>query len=606
MNDLHTAAAATPSDTLPAANRNGGLAVVATLAAHGVDTIFGIPGTHNLELYRHLPHFGIAAVTPRHEQGAGYAADGYHLLSGRPGVVITTSGPGLTNVVTAAATAYAESRPMLILSPGVPTGMEGADAGLLHETKDSSGALSHLLVSSRRARTAEGAAQAVADAFALFASSRPGPVHIEVPLDVLEGPWWGTAPHPLAPRLPRATADTVDRAAGLLRGARRPLIIAGGGSRHAADRLTALAERLDAPVATTCNGKGVLDESHPLALGSNIRFGAVQEASRDADVLLVLGTELADSDLWGGSVGAQNGPAHDPAGSAAPGPAGTTDGLALESARDVRAPRPDGQQVIRCDIDPDQLNKNLIGDVLVHSDTGIFLDALLTALDAGRGGADGDGAPQGSVASAAADTTDGRRRAEDLRTACAAEFDEAGIGSRITRAVAAAGGSDVVIGGDSSQVTYDGTVHALRARRPDQLLYMPGFATLGYGIPAALGAKIAAPERAVVALLGDGAAMFSVQEVMTAVELGLAIPFVVVDNGGYAEIEDQMTARDMAPFAVRLARPDFAALGRAMGAHGTTVDVPVESPEFDSAVRAAVSAALTADRPTVIHVLAPR
>ena len=100
--------------------------------------------------------------------------------------------------------------------------------------------------------------------------------------------------------------------------------------------------------------------------------------------------------------------------------------------------------------------------------------------------------------------------------------------------------------------------------------------------------------------------MFSVQEVMTAVELGLAIPFVVVDNGGYAEIEDQMTARDMAPFAVRLARPDFAALGRAMGAHGTTVDVPVESPEFDSAVRAAVSAALTADRPTVIHVLAPR
>ncbi|MDN5661847.1 MAG: acetolactate synthase, partial [Brevibacterium aurantiacum] len=100
--------------------RNGGRAVIATLAAHGVDTIFGIPGTHNLEFYRHLSEFGIRAITPRHEQGAGYGADGYFLVSGKPGVVITTSGPGLTNVITAAATAYAESRPMLILSPGVP------------------------------------------------------------------------------------------------------------------------------------------------------------------------------------------------------------------------------------------------------------------------------------------------------------------------------------------------------------------------------------------------------------------------------------------------------------------------------------------------------
>ena len=112
--------------------RNGGRAVVAALAAHDVDTIFGIPGTHNLEFYRHLPEFGIRAVTPRHEQGAGYGADGYFLLSGKPGVVITTSGPGLTNVVTAAATAYAESRPMLILSPGVPTGLERAEDSVLN------------------------------------------------------------------------------------------------------------------------------------------------------------------------------------------------------------------------------------------------------------------------------------------------------------------------------------------------------------------------------------------------------------------------------------------------------------------------------------------
>src|SRR5699024_3223201 len=285
--------------------RNGGRAVVATLAAHGVDTIFGIPGTHNLEFYRHLSEFGIRAVTPRHEQAAGYGADGYFLVSGRPGVVITTSGPGLTNVITAAATAYAESRPMLILSPGVPTGYERADVGMLHETKDSSGALSHLLVAAHRTRTAEGAAQAVADAFALFGGSRPGPVHIEVPLDVLEGGWSGTAPAPVPARPRPLDSGALDTAAEALAGSIRPLIIAGGGARAASARITELARLLDAPVATTANGKGILDETDPLSLGADVRWPAVQQASREADVLLVVGTEIADSDLWGGLIGVQ-------------------------------------------------------------------------------------------------------------------------------------------------------------------------------------------------------------------------------------------------------------------------------------------------------------
>ena len=117
-------------------HRNGGAAVVETLATHGVDTIFGIPGTHNLEIYRHLPRTGIRAITPRHEQGAGYAAEAYARVTGRPGVVVTTSGPGLTNVMTAASTAYAESQPMLVLSSGLPTGAEGRDLGQLHEAKN--------------------------------------------------------------------------------------------------------------------------------------------------------------------------------------------------------------------------------------------------------------------------------------------------------------------------------------------------------------------------------------------------------------------------------------------------------------------------------------
>ncbi|MEY8569197.1 thiamine pyrophosphate-binding protein [Brevibacterium linens] len=539
--------------------RNGGRAVVATLAAHGVDTIFGIPGTHNLEFYRHLPEFGIRAVTPRHEQGAGYGADGYFLVSGKPGVVITTSGPGLTNVITAAATAYAESRPMLILSPGVPTGFERADVGMLHETKDSSGALNRLLVSSQRTRTAEGATQAVAEAFAMFDSARPGPVHIEVPLDVLEGAWNGSVPVPFAGHRPGLDDHVVARAAEAISAAKRPLVIAGGGARRAHAEVVRLIETLDAPLATTANGKGIVSETHPLSLGSNVRFPSVQAESAAADVLIVLGSELADSDLWGGAIGAQ-----------------TSIGVRDESAQ---------QTVIRCDIDPDQLNKNLPGDILACADTGEFLTALMSALES-------------APATAASARESGADRVTRIRQSWATDFDFDAIGARVTRLVEDGAGSNVVISGDSSQVTYDGTVHALTASTPDQLLYMPGFATLGYGIPAALGAKLADPARPVVCILGDGAAMFSIQELMTAAELGLGIPFVIVDNGGYAEIEGQMVDRDIEPFAVRLARPDFAKLGQSMGGAGVTI----AEADIDSALPQAVAEALDRTVPTAIHI----
>lgn len=556
--------------------RNGGRAVVATLAAHGVDTIFGIPGTHNLEFYRHLSEFGIRAITPRHEQGAGYGADGYFLVSGKPGVVITTSGPGLTNVITAAATAYAESRPMLILSPGVPTGMERADVGMLHETKDSSGALNRLLVSSQRTRTAEGATQAVAEAFAMFSSSRPGPVHIEVPLDVLEGVWNGSVPTQIPGRRPGLDSHIVSRAAEAVGSAARPFIVAGGGARRASAQVRAFAEFLDAPVATTANGKGVIAEDHPLSLGSNVRFPSVQAESAAADVLIVLGSELADSDLWGGLIGAQ-----------------TSAGIRDESSRQI---------VIRCDIDPDQLGKNLGGDILVCADAGEFLTALMTELnqDAATATSAGFNDPNGSTTSAREQDSarSGADRVAAIRDSWGSDFDFESIGSRVTRLVEQGAGPTVVVAGDSSQVTYDGSVHALKASTPDQLLYMPGFATLGYGIPAAIGAKLADNTRPVTCILGDGAAMFSIQELMTASELGLGIPFVIVDNGGYAEIEAQMVDRSMEPFAVKLARPDFAALGQSMGGAGVTI---VES-EIDALLPAAVAEALDRTVPTTIHI----
>ena len=167
------------------ARRTTARAVLETLRGYGVDTVFGIPGTHSLEFYRPLRELGIRAVTTRHEQGAAYGADGWSQVSGLPGVVITTSGPGLLNSLSGAATAYAESRPMIILSPGRPVGHDFRDIGSLHETKNPSAAVDAIVGRSRRVTSGAEAVTMVHDAFRDFAHSRPRPVHIEIPLDVL-------------------------------------------------------------------------------------------------------------------------------------------------------------------------------------------------------------------------------------------------------------------------------------------------------------------------------------------------------------------------------------------------------------------------------------
>lgn len=186
------AAAPRHTETRPRRNmetttkRTTGWIVIETLRNYGIDTVFGIPGTHNLELYRPLRALGIRAVTSRHEQGAGYAADGWSLQTGKPGVIVTTSGPGLLNALSAAGTAYCESRPMILISPGPARGKEFADVGTLHETKDQLSAASAIVEWGRRVQSADEAVQAVHDAFELFATTRPRPVYIEIPLDLLQ------------------------------------------------------------------------------------------------------------------------------------------------------------------------------------------------------------------------------------------------------------------------------------------------------------------------------------------------------------------------------------------------------------------------------------
>lgn len=496
-----------------------GLAVLTTLRNYGIETVFGIPGTHSVEFYRHFKRLGIHAVTTRHEQGAGYGADGWSQLRGRPGVVITTSGPGLLNVLSSAATAYAESRPLIVLSPGAPTGTEFSDIGTLHETKDPTGAVRAIVHSSTRATSAEEAIEAIHAAFELFANGRPRPVHVEIPLDILEGEFalddaLVQARDFGAPRAAEPLA--VQEAAEALHFATRPVIIAGGGATGAAGGVLALAELLQAPVATTINGKGTIPERHPLALGANLRLEAVRKVCNEADVLIVIGSKIGEAELWGGAI--------TPAGSC-----------------------------IRVDVVPGQMHVNLDADIELVGNSVAVVPQLLEALAA-------------HVAPSRVDLAQIRVRLfEEARQMAPAM-------SSINEAIAAVLPADTVVSGDSSQVTYLGSTTFIQQNEPHRFLYTPCYATLGYGLPAAIGAKVAAPELPVVCILGDGALMFAIQELMTAVEQHTDITIVCVDNGGYREIKENMLGRQIDPVGVDLAQPDWVALASAFGLAAFDVD----------------------------------
>lgn len=530
MQTQATAPAAADTEGQPVTN-NAGYSVLKTLRNYGVDTIFGIPGTHNLEFYRHLAPLGIHPVTTRHEQGAGYGADGWAQQKGLPGVVITTSGPGLLNALSAAGTAYCESRPLIILSPGVPEGEEFADIGSLHETKDATAAAGAIVEWSRRVHSATEAVEAVHEAFELFRYSRPRPVHIEVPLNVLEG--MSDCPDELLQARSRragqqADAAAVAQAGALLRAAKRPVILAGGGSIPAGPALTELAQLLQAAVVTTLNGKGAVPESHPLSLGSDIRLPAAQELCDDADVLLVIGSKVGESEMWGGKL----------------------------------APR---GAVVRVDILASQANKNLTSDVALIGDSAAVVDQLLKEIDG----------LQRPIA-------DFGPLRDTLRSQARALSPEL---SRIAQEAASVLPSNTIVGGDSSQITYLGTASFIPQESPHSFLYTPAYATLGYGLPASIGAKIASPERPVVCIVGDGALMFAVQEMITAVEQRLDLVVVCVDNGGYAEIRSNEADRGIPAVGVDLVQPNWSALATAFGGTGHAI---TSAAGFAPALQAAV------------------
>ena len=240
------------------------------LEAYGIDTAFGIPGTHTIELYRGLPQTSIRHVTGRHEQGLGFMADGFARVTGRPAVCITVSGPGALNIATAMSQAKQDSVPMLVISADNKTWQRGMGEGRLHETRNLQAVMAECSVWNHSLTRAVDLPWVLARAFAIFASERPGPVHITVPVDVITEAADDVGRDAWAlPGRPGAEPAGLLDAAALLDAARRPVVALGGGAMDAADAVVALAEAVDAPVTTTHNAKGILPGDHPLHVGGS-------------------------------------------------------------------------------------------------------------------------------------------------------------------------------------------------------------------------------------------------------------------------------------------------------------------------------------------------
>lgn len=509
------------------------------LKSRGVDVIFGIPGVHNQEMYRGIEEAGITHVLARHEQGAGFMADGYARASGKPGVAYVITGPGLCNVMTPMGQAYSDSVPVLVISSCLDE--TAARRGQLHQMLDQEGAARTVCDWSYEARDA-GAAYALIDrALAEFTSQRPRSKHIQVPIHALEGEA-DAAPDAPRPEMTRTAPEAaVALVAEALNAAKKPMLVLGGGCVPGAEAWREVARRTGAASFTTYAGSGVIAQDDPLAYGSYLARPDSATVIGEADLVLAVGTELSENDIWRVDLGHKG-------------------------------------QMLRVDIDPEQLNS------MPATTDGIICDAAALAealLERDLTKADGW---------KAADVKRARARWE-------AETDAERPGILpLVRALQDVLPDDTMIYSDMTQFAYV-SKEIWTSPRPGYWHHPYGFGTLGYAMPAAIGGCMARKGKPTLAIAGDYGFQYTLQELGAAVELGLPLPIILWDNGKLKEIEDSMVRSQIAPNAVIAHNPDFCALARAYGAHA-------EAPKGSDALQKAVLAAFEADRPTLIYVTA--
>ncbi len=439
--------------------------------------VFGIPGVHTIELYRALARSRLRHVTARSEAGAGFMADGYARVTGRFATALVITGPGVTNILTPMAQAHADSVPMLVISGVNRRDTLGRGLGHLHELPDQAALTATLGPALHVGDPAELPALLLR-AEAALTGGRPGPVHIEVPLDVMALP----APPPIFANDAKNEIQNIDYIHEIIAGARKPVVIAGGGARRAEAALRAFCDALDAPVVLTSNARGLL-HGHRLCVPASPSLAPVRALIAAADLLVVVGSELGptDFDMYG------------------------TGGL------------PDMSAMIRIDICDRQLARHPARARLCAD----AAQALARICPKPR---TGDGAERATQARAGAWAA--------LSPAYRAEV-------ALLQALRTARPGAIMVG-DSTQVVYAGNLYHDHDRPAGWFNAATGYGALGYAPGAAVGAALAAPGTPVLCLIGDGGVMFGPGEMITAAELGLDVTFLVFNNAGFGEIATAM------------------------------------------------------------------
>ena len=516
-----------------------GEALIALLERYDVDTVFGIPGVHTLDLYRGLANSTIRHIQARNEQGAGFMADGYARLSGRPGVCVLISGPGVTNACTAMGQSFADSIPVLVISSTTASNSLGKGWGCLHEVTDLEAVTRPLTALSATASSADEIEELIGQAFAIFASERPRPVHIAIPIDVLATPVIDTWQRRAEPARPAPNLPAIRKAAALLRQAKRPLIYVGGGAVSTGSVLTKIAECLDAAVFATTAGKGVVPDTHPLCISGSMVHSVARNFLAKADVILAIGTELSETEGFKGRM-------------------------------------PLNGQLIRVDIDSRKINDLYAPAVGIVGDAELAAQELLVELG---------------------NQNQNHNTADEISLVRNSLFDElTDSESRHIRMLNALRGilpGEAVIFGDICQVVYTGAF-AYSVEHPRQWNYPAGYGTLGCALPNAIGGKLALDDTPVVVLVGDGGFMFTVQELITAAELNLSLPIIVWNNAGLKQIRDDMVQRNISVVGVDGINPNFMQLAEAFGCQAVR-------PDSEVAFKCAVTKALDAASPTLIE-----
>ncbi|HII70309.1 TPA: acetolactate synthase large subunit [Methanopyrus kandleri] len=524
----------------------GARVLVECLKEEGVEHIFGYPGGAVLPIYDEIyDEVSIEHILVRHEQGAAHAADGYARVKGKPGVCMATSGPGATNLVTGIATAYMDSSPVIAITGQVPTTMIGKDA---FQEVDAVGVFMPITKHNYQIGKPEEIPEVVKEAFKIAITGRPGPVHIDVPKDVQEAEVDVEIPKTVEVEglnvVKRGHPVQIKRAAELLAEAERPVILAGGGCviSNATRELIELAELLGAPVATTLMGKGAFPEDHPLALGMAGMHGtkAANYALTECDVLLAVGCRFSDRTT------------------------GDPSGFAPEA------------KIIHIDIDPAEIGKNIPVDVPIVGDAKLVLRDLIKELKRRK---------------YLRERKRWGERIEELKAEVEMPPESTESDQRISPRELVRVLHEALKDRDYILTTDVGQNQMWMARyfpveEPRRFISSGGLGTMGFGLPAALGAKVAAPEKTVVAVVGDGGFLMTAQELATAVDNDIEVKVFVMDNrllGMVAQWQRLFYDERLSESKLD-EKTDIVKLTESYGAAGITVEEPSE---LESAVEEA-------------------